>query len=576
MSVDTSYAALLRASAPAILNNVAAPLSSAARLALLAHASADDALTVIAAYTVVESVAAFIVGALQFLLVVSMARSAEAVGARKWRVLATTVRGSLFAALGVGVIGAGAAIALRAPLLRLLALEPRVAAVASAYWVAAAARLPSTLLLRAASGLLVGFQRLGLASAINALLAAADVVAFYAALYPLAGDLAAAGWALALTAALAAAAALGATFAFPPDDAADALRAACCGGEAGGGAADDLRTLLDSKAGRAAFLAACRKEHSEENLEFWLAAQAHATITNDGARRADAAAIIERYVRDGADAQVNLPAKVRRAVLDGHGAGGAPAALFDAAAAEVFVLMERDTFERYKSAAAGEAGRTLGTIACDSLNVLLRSLLLSGSVLALSLAAASLGTAALAAHAAALQVWMLMSYVVDGFADVGTMLGAKLLGAGEFSAMRALVRRLDVLGVASGAAAAAGLAVSLDPLTHLWLAGDAAAAAALASVWPLLCAMQLPNAMVWVWDGVMYASNDSLPYIRNALAVGALGVFAPALWCALVFDPSLRTVWLAKALLNAWRAATAGWRVHAQLWPTWTARMELR
>ena len=56
---------------------------------------------------------------------------------------------------------------------------------------------------------------------------------------------------------------------------------------------------------------------------------------------------------------------------------------------------------------------------------------------------------------------MLMSYVVDGFADVGTMLGAKLLGAGEFSAMRALVRRLDVLGVASGAAAAARAALAL-------------------------------------------------------------------------------------------------------------------
>ena len=50
-----------------------------------------------------------------------------------------------------------------------------------------------------------------------------------------------------------------------------------------------------------------------------------------------------------------------------------------------------------------------------------------------------------------------MSYVVDGFADVGTLLGAKLLGAGEFSAMRALVRRLDVLGVVSGLAAAARL-----------------------------------------------------------------------------------------------------------------------
>ena len=256
-------------------------------------------------------------------------------------------------------------------------------------------------------------------------------------------------------------------------------------------------------------------------------------------------------MRDGADAQVNLPAKVRRAVLDGHGAGGAPAALFDAAAAEVFVLMERDTFERYKSAAAGEAGRTLGTIACDSLNVLLRSLLLSGSVLALSLAAASLGTAALAAHAAALQVWMLMSYVVDGFADVGTMLGTKLLGAGEFSAMRALVRRLDVLGVVSGLAAAAGLAVSLDPLAHLWLAGDAAAAAAAARVGvALLCDAAAERDGVGVGRRHVRVERLAALHSQRARRRRARRLRARPV-VRVGVRPSLRTVWLAKALLNA-------------------------
>ena len=112
--------------------------------------------------------------------------------------------------------------------------------------------------------------------------------------------------------------------------------------------ADDLVQLLRSEEGRDAFMAACRAEHSEENLEFWLAAQAHVAIADAAARRADAAAIVDRYVRDGAAAQVNLPAKIRSALLATHGAGHTPPVLFDVAAAEVFRLMERDTYRRFK------------------------------------------------------------------------------------------------------------------------------------------------------------------------------------------------------------------------------------
>ena len=44
--------------------------------------------------------------------------------------------------------------------------------------------------------------------------------------------------------------------------------------------------------------------------------------------------------------------------------------------------------------------------------------------------------AALNAHAVVLQLWMLTSYVVDGFADAGTMLGSKRACAGLESATR--------------------------------------------------------------------------------------------------------------------------------------------
>ena len=41
--------------------------------------------------------------------------------------------------------------------------------------------------------------------------------------------------------------------------------------------------------------------------------------------------------------------------------------------------------------------------------------------------AARLGTASLAAHAIVSQLWMIASFVVDGFANAGTVLGSRLM-----------------------------------------------------------------------------------------------------------------------------------------------------
>ena len=58
--------------------------------------------------------------------------------------------------------------------------------------------------------------------------------------------------------------------------------------------------------------------------------------------------------------------------------------------------------------------------------------------------------------------------------------------------------------------------------------------------------------------------------MRNALAVGTLGLFAPALVAARLLAPhSLLAIWGAKALLNVWRCATALLRIHGCLWGTW-------
>ena len=45
-----------------------------------------------------------------------------------------------------------------------------------------------------------------------------------------------------------------------------------------------------------------------------------------------------------------------------------------------------------------------------------------------------LGTATLAAHQVVAQLWMLTSYVVDGFAVAGTVLGSRLAPTGTAGA----------------------------------------------------------------------------------------------------------------------------------------------
>ena len=58
-------------------------------------------------------------------------------------------------------------------------------------------------------------------------------------------------------------------------------------------------------------------------------------------------------------------------------------------------------------------------------NMIIRSFLLSGSIWLMSVFASRLGTSQLAAHQITLTFWSLTSYISDGFADVGTMLGER-------------------------------------------------------------------------------------------------------------------------------------------------------
>ena len=198
----------------------------------------------------------------------------------------------------------------------------------------------------------------------------------------------------------------------------------------------------------------------------------------------------------------------------------------------------------------------------DSADMMIRSLALQGSVWSMSVISSRLGTDVLAAHHVAMLIWMLLSFVVDGFADLATMLGAAMIGAGEYNAFGRLVIRLVRLSLVTGIFAGLALCLFEDAIIKVMLATSTDdALSALHSVWLLLSVAQITNSLVFVYDGVMSAAGE-FRFVRNAIVVGVILYVVTITALFEVCGGSLLNIWLAKLVLNVWRAATSVYRIH--------------
>ena len=126
-----------------------------------------------------------------------------------------------------------------------------------------------------------------------------------------------------------------------------------------------------------------------------------------------------------------------------------------------------------------------------------RSLLLQGCMFSLYVLASRLGTSTLAAHHIIFQLWSLTSYICDGFADVGTMLGSKMLGEGQPGRLNALANRLLMMGLGVGTLTFSLLIGAREQIQTVFTR-DPSVIAELNDNWWLLAAMQPVNASVFV------------------------------------------------------------------------------
>jgi Ca2+-binding EF-hand superfamily protein len=113
----------------------------------------------------------------------------------------------------------------------------------------------------------------------------------------------------------------------------------------------NLKSMLNTKEGLQRVEAHMQKEFSKENLDFWEAAKAFRNLTEGRLARAEE--IVDMWVAPGSEQEVNLPGPVReKAVADFEAAKASKtepsATIFVASEEEIFKLMERDAYARFK------------------------------------------------------------------------------------------------------------------------------------------------------------------------------------------------------------------------------------
>jgi hypothetical protein len=114
----------------------------------------------------------------------------------------------------------------------------------------------------------------------------------------------------------------------------------------------NLDSVLRDVSGMDKLLNFAKLEYSDENLLFWRDARSYRAAPD----QSSGAAVIDTYLCASAELMVNLPAEIAKPFKSSSSVGqyAYTAELFDTAVAEIYAMIKRDTFSRFKLSDAAE------------------------------------------------------------------------------------------------------------------------------------------------------------------------------------------------------------------------------
>jgi MATE family multidrug resistance protein len=165
---------------------------------------------------------------------------------------------------------------------------------------------------------------------------------------------------------------------------------------------------------------------------------------------------------------------------------------------------------------------------------------------------AEFGDLVLAANTILIQLWMVFSYGIDGFAFAAESLVGKSFGAKDFSTLKKLVETVFLYGGGLGLVFSIVYFVFDDLILSIFTNNNAIISTVMVYwVWTIVA--PFINSFCYIWDGIYLGATVSKP-LRNSMLFSTFIVFLPAfylgrefygnhgIWAAMLFFMAARGI----------------------------------
>ncbi len=166
------------------------------------------------------------------------------------------------------------------------------------------------------------------------------------------------------------------------------------------------------------------------------------------------------------------------------------------------------------------------------------------------------GDAILAANSILMQLWLMISFGMDGFADAAQSLVGRYFGARDAVNLRRCIRHILAWGLGLGSLFGVLYLVAGESILGLFTnKTDIIALAMQYMAWIIFGSVL--NCFAFLWDGIYVGATAAKP-MRNCMILCSFGIFFPAYWLTY---PILENhgLWLAMFLFMIMRGASLMW-----------------
>lgn len=168
---------------------------------------------------------------------------------------------------------------------------------------------------------------------------------------------------------------------------------------------------------------------------------------------------------------------------------------------------------------------------------------------------AEFGNVILAANTILLQLWMMVSYGIDGFAFAAESLIGRYKGSGEKGKLKKAVGYCFFWGIGIGFAASLVYALFDIPILNIFTDQQEVIETALV-FWAWTIAGPAVSSFCYIWDGIFIGATATVP-MRNSMIIATILVFLPVYAIGVSFlGLGNHAIWLALTLFMIARGVT--------------------